>query len=386
MKKVLFFQWNALMQKDVEKALLARKDIEVDMISYEFADLDYDSYFEKRFPEHLLKKAYDMVFSINFFPVLSDICNRYQILYVSWVYDAPMNIRRKETIGNTFNRVFLFDNGQYQDFLTMGYNNQVYHMPLGVNVSRLDKMDITPAEREFFSSSASFVGKLYENDFDYLLSPLPETYKEKLLEIAEEQKNVYGHYFLNDVFTPELISQLNTYYAIASGNTFQVKKEELEYACATYITQLERLEILKTLSKECTVDLYSYNQPENLPEVKCKGIVKYYSQMPKVFRCSKINLNISLKIIREGIPLRVFDILGAGGFLISNYQTELEECFTLDKDLVVYKSIEELREKVKYYLGHEEERKTIAKNGHDKVAKYYSIEGQLEKIFKQALA
>lgn len=385
MKKVLFFQWNAFMQKDVEKALLARKDMEVDMISYEFADLDFDAYFEKRFPEHLLKKAYDMVFSINYFPVLSDICNRFQILYVSWVYDAPMNIRRKETIGNTCNRVFLFDKGQYKDLLAEGYK-QVYHMPLGVNVDRLDEMNITPAEREFFSSSVSFVGKLYENDFDYLLSPLPEIYKEKLLEIAEQQKNVYGHYFLNDVFTPELISQLNTYYAIASENKFQVNKEELEYACASYITQLERLEILKTLSKECTVDLYSYNQPENLPEVKCKGFVKYYSQMPKVFRCSNINLNISLKIIKEGIPLRAFDILGAGGFLISNYQTEIEECFTIDEDLVVYKSIEELREKVKYYLKHEEERKKIAKNGHDKVAKCYSVEKQLEKIFKQVLA
>lgn len=384
MKKILFFQWNALMQKDVEEALLARKDIEVDMISYEFADWDYDAYFEKRFPEHLLKKAYDMVFSINFFPVLSDICNRFQILYVSWVYDAPMHIRRKETIVNPYNRLFVFDRGQYKDLLAGGCD-KVYHMPLGVNVNRLDKMEITPAQKEQFSSSVSFVGKLYENDFEYLLSPLPDVYREKLLGLVEQQKNVYGHYILNDVITSELISQLNVYYANASGNRFQIKKEELEYACAAYITQMERLDILGTLSKEYTVDLYSYNQPKNLPKVNCKGFVKYYKEMPKVFRCSDINLNISLKIIKEGIPLRVFDILGAGGFLITNYQKEIEECFVAGKDLVVYESMDDLREKVKYYLEHEEERKIIAKSGHDKAAKCFSIEKQIDKILKQVL-
>ncbi len=378
-KKILFFQWNALIQKDVEEALKKRTDIELDCISYEFADWDNDGYFERRFPEHLLKKTYDMVFSINFFPVLSDLCNKYCITYVSWVYDAPMHIKRTESIGNPCNRVFVFDKGQYKDLRAKGFDT-VFHMPLGVNSARLENMEITLEDVEQFSSEIAFVGKLYENDMEYLLGPLPQAERQQLLATIENQKATYGNYMLNRVLTDEYVNRLNVYYRSASNGMFQVKKEELEYAMATYITQTERLEILERLSRHRSMDLYSYNKPEGLERVNCKGFVKYYREMPKVFRLSKINLNISLKIIKEGIPLRVFDILGAGGFLITNYQPELEECFEIDKDLVVYENLDDLQKKVDYYLTHEEERNRIARHGHETVAKKFTIEQQLDKI------
>ncbi len=382
MKKILFFQWNALMQKDVEEALLDRNDVELDCVSYEFADWDKDEYFERKFPAYLLKKRYDMVFSINYFPVVSDVCDKYNIPYISWVYDAPMHIKRKETIGNSVNCVFVFDRGQYKDLREAGYNT-VYHMPLGANTKRLDSMEIREEDKMKFSSKVSFMGKLYENDLEYLLKPLPTEYRNEILSIVDEQKKTYGNYFLNEKLTPELLSKLNKFYgALSSGGQFRVKKEELEYACATYITQQERLEALEIVSECYPMDLYSYNKIDGLSKVNCKGFVKYYSEMPKMFRLSDINLNISLKIIKEGIPLRVFDILGAGGFLITNYQKEIDELFTIGKDLVVYENMQDLKEKVGYYLEHEEERREIAKNGHDKVAKLYSIESQIDKILK----
>lgn len=381
MKKILFFQWNALMQKDVEEAFLERDDVELDCVSYEFADWDKDEYFERKFPAWLTKKPYDMVFSINFFPVLSDVCNKYNITYVSWVYDAPMHIRRKESIGNPVNKVFVFDRGQYKDLRKQGFET-VYHMPLGVNVRRMDSIVPTDEERARFSSKVAFMGKLYENDLNYLLQPLPQEYQEELLSIIEEQKAAYGNYFLNVRLDSKLLGKLNECYDKASDGTFQVTKEELEYACATYITQQERLDILDMLSKEFEMDLYSYNKPENLPAVNCKGFLKYYAEMPKMFKCADINLNISLKIIKEGIPLRVFDILGAGGFLITNYQTELEECFEIGRDLVVYENMQDLKEKVAYYLTHEEERRQIAKNGHDVVTKKFTIDKQLDSILR----
>ena len=55
------------------------------------------------------------------------------------------------------------------------------------------------------------------------------------------------------------------------------------------------------------------------------GYADYYEQMPKIFRLSDVNLNISLRTIQTGIPLRVLDVLACGGFLISNYQEELAE-------------------------------------------------------------
>ena len=65
--------------------------------------------------------------------------------------------------------------------------------------------------------------------------------------------------------------------------------------------------------------------------------------------------------------MRIFDVLGAGGFLLTNYQEELEDYFEIGKDLVCYSSEEDLLQKTAYYLEHDEERKQIARNGYLKV-------------------
>ena len=90
--------------------------------------------------------------------------------------------------------------------------------------------------------------------------------------------------------------------------------------------------------------------------------------MPLVFRRSKINLNISLRSILSGIPQRAFDIMGSGGFLLSNYQNDFPDYFTPGEHFDFYESRADLLNKIAYYLSHEEERRQIARNGHDQVA------------------
>lgn len=63
----------------------------------------------------------------------------------------------------------------------------------------------------------------------------------------------------------------------------------------------------------------------------------------------QVNLNISLKTIRTGIPLRILDILASGGFVISNFQEELAEYFRLGEEMVTYGDLEELYYLVNYY-------------------------------------
>lgn len=106
--------------------------------------------------------------------------------------------------------------------------------------------------------------------------------------------------------------------------------------------------------------------------------------MPAVFRGSKINLNITLRSITSGIPLRALDIMGAGGFLMSNYQAELSEYFIDGKDMVLFDSPEDMQWKIRYYLKHDDERQQIAKNGFEKVKRKFSYDIQLEKMMRLA--
>lgn len=71
---------------------------------------------------------------------------------------------------------------------------------------------------------------------------------------------------------------------------------------------------IKRLSEIYQVKLYTKNPTPELPNVINMGSVDYYDMMPYVFKCSDINLNITLRSIKTGIPLRAMDIMGAGDF------------------------------------------------------------------------
>ena len=84
--------------------------------------------------------------------------------------------------------------------------------------------------------------------------------------------------------------------------------------------------------------------------------------------------------IEGGTPQRVMDVMGAGGFVMTNYCEETAELFEENKEIVMFKTPEELLEKVEYYLQHDKEREQIARAGHDKVLDHYTYEKKLEKL------
>ena len=134
----------------------------------------------------------------------------------------------------------------------------------------------------------------------------------------------------------------------------------------------QRQRALIELSKQYPVTIYSNSNTSSLLRVRYGGSLDYWSEMPKVFRASKINLNFTIPNIKSGLPLRIWDVLGCGGFLLTNFQAEIPSYFKHKEDLVCCESIEELVELAGYYLKHEEERRRIAENGYRKVCSFHT--------------
>ena len=61
---------------------------------------------------------------------------------------------------------------------------------------------------------------------------------------------------------------------------------------------------------------------------------------------------------------------------------ELPDFFVENKDLVCFDGEKDLVEKTLYYLSHEEERKQIARNGHEKVKKFHTYQIRLKEIIE----
>lgn len=379
--KLLIVNWGAYTHKDIYDTLNSN-NIFCKVINYCFGDKNSDTFFSYYFSKYISEDIYDAVFTVNYFPIIAETCHQHNIKYLSWSYDNPLNVQNIEaTLSYETNYVFLFDRIQVENFNKKGYGN-VFHLPLAVNAKRLDKIILTTAEQQHFGADISFVGKLYPSTFSTLISPLSEYHKGYLEGIVEAQLQVYGYYFIDELLTPSIIQSINENFLTALPNSnFNVTKEELSYSLSTYITRKERLLLLAILSKLHTLKLYSREQLSILDKAIYMGSAKYLSDMPKIFKSSNINLNITLKMLQSGIPLRVMDILGCGGFLFSNYQPELSEYFIDNTDFVSYISIEDAIEKAGFYLNHHSLREQIAQNGYNKIVSQFSYEIQLKKLF-----
>jgi spore maturation protein CgeB len=132
------------------------------------------------------------------------------------------------------------------------------------------------------------------------------------------------------------------------------------------------------------VDIYTGSDTSSLPRLHNKGFAKTLTEMPIIFHESRINLNITAKSIRSGIPLRVFDILGCEGFMLCNYQTEVLEHFTPGTDLDIYTDMEDLEEKAAYYMDHPDICREIAHNGYEKVLQFHNYPLRLTQMFELA--
>ena len=86
-------------------------------------------------------------------------------------------------------------------------------------------------------------------------------------------------------------------------------------------------------------------------------------QHAEVVSRSKINLNLTYGD-ECGPSDRVYKILAAGGFLLTESWVGMEELFKDGQHLVVFRGPADLKAKVRYYLTHEDERRMIAYAGH----------------------
>lgn len=332
---------------------------------------------------------YQFVFTINFFPVVSEVCNLYHIPYLCIIVDSPVMELYSNSITNEWNRIFLFDKALYNEFAPHNPSH-IFHLPLATNVKRWDGVmeKATAADLKKYTSDVSFIGSLYSEKCPYNELRFPTAYVKGYLEgLLNAQKKVYGYFFLEEVLNNELVEEIvaatPSFYKFPEKSRKNNKAALAQFYLGPKITELERMELLTALGNHFKVDLYSGSNALKLP-VQLHGRVKTHTEMPLIFHESQINLNMTAKSIRSGIPQRVWDVLGCGGFLISNYQAELPEFLVPNEDFVFYSSKEELVSLVDYYLANPKLCKEIANNGYRKVKEYHTWTVRLSQMIEMA--
>lgn len=452
--KILFYCWKAYNQSDIIEALRQRGHV-VDTFEMELGNFEVDDNFTDKFikkmsinddsavcsadcdcddeknytdyVEHDGQEAegdtnyvYDAVFSVNYFPIISDICEQFfhsKVKYICWTCDSPLSTMYHQSIFNKCNYIFIFDKFCYMEFKERGAN--VYYLPLAAATRRADDvikkwqtdmkqkkglLDASDApgnnaaacaddDTEYksqggdtagdFLYDVSFIGSMYrKNSYDEIKDMLPDYVRGYFDALMKLQMEIYGENYIDGMLTAEIMDELNKH--------FRIEKSERSFSNLSLIfsttvlgfkiAQLERYKLLGALSKYFDVSVFTDDENADFVLAHNMGPVRYWDESPIVFHTSKINLNFTIRNIRSGIPLRVWDILSAGGFCITNFQPELVMYFKNGEDLVWFEDETDLVKKVRYYLRHEDERRRIALNGQKKVRELHNYDARLQVI------
>lgn len=374
--QILYCYWGEHPANDMIQAF---RELGHNITQFPFQVKDYskDPAFSGALTKALSAGSFDCLFSFDFFPLISEVAHNLQIPYLSWIYDMPHTTLFSPQAYSDINYVFLFDRSFMEQLKSLNDQAHFYYLPLAVNTKRVLSYPCN------ISHKVSFVGSLYEKCLYNQIHYLPDNLKGYLEGFFTAQTANYLFHLTDEIMTDSIYQQLKKWVSLELSNSYRVSDRSLYLdLLEKKVTNLDRTVLLKACSENFPLSFYSGSPKSALPKADYLGFADYETEMPVIFRGSKINLNFTLRSIQTGIPLRCMDIMGCGGFLMSSYQPELDELFVDGEEMVLFFTKEDMMDKISFYLSHEKERVEIAHNGLSKIQSLYTYTVQTDCMLK----
>lgn len=156
------------------------------------------------------------------------------------------------------------------------------------------------------------------------------------------------------------------YHDITTGTPipFSFASKDYDISFVGHVNSPNRIDFLDRMFKE--IPNFFFGQ-------------RKFQDAARIYTKSKICLNIAMK---EDLNMRCFEVMGAGGFLLTDYVPYMEELFEDGKHCAIYRSLDEAVDKAKYYLSHDSEREKIAQAGFEEVMSKHTIDHRVNRILE----
>src|SRR5208283_3083358 len=102
----------------------------------------------------------------------------------------------------------------------------------------------------------------------------------------------------------------------------------------------------------------------------------------KAYLAAKILINTVHYCEIEGVNCTLFEAAGCDAFQIADWKPSLPELFEPEREVVTFRTRQELKAKVDYYLAHPAERQEIASRAYARAHREHTYEQRLEKMFE----
>ena len=334
-------------------------------------------------------KGYDFVITRSFSVNVAEGCHIAGVPYLAWCYDSPvLALYSREAMYPT-NYVFVFDKMHLKRLKELGLHN-VYYQPLAANMIKASKVRITDHDLKQYDRDVSFVGSTYNKGYyATLIDGLPDECKEeceKLFDCHMCRWDKGSSIF--DELSDNSISLLYGRISKDGRDAFSISDRYLTEILVLVIelTSRERVALLNESAGRFMTIVHTHD-PEKYRDIIKASLMpplgELSDELYKTYAAAKINLNLTMRSIESGIPQRIFDIMSVGGCVFSNYQEEAEELFIPDKEIILFKSLEEFIDKAEYYIKHEKKRLEIGARGYLKVRDKYNYPNAIKNMIKK---
>lgn len=288
------------------------KKIGYKVLSKDVRELTVDL-FESYKPDYVLGFSYGYLFNEKISNYLNDETIRKKIKFIHYFADEPDSKFAYGTDHSLFNKLKNKEDSFIfiwdKEYLNVFKNSQ--YLPLGVNV------DLYNSEFQRYKYSITFVGRPLTDKRQKILSAIIKRYSNKLKIFC------YENHFEKSII--------------------EIKEKNL------------------LTPQELDVYVNSY-----------KGFVEKEEDLSEIYNSTKININITEQG-KNNMNYRIFEVGASKGFLLTDYMDDISLNFKEGFEIEIYRNMEELFDKIDFYLKNLNTAYKIAQNCYMKILKEHTF-------------
>jgi spore maturation protein CgeB len=281
--------------------------------------------------------------------------------------------------------IFTYRASQVREFREAGFRH-VEYLPLAANPKRRRPLRLVGEEVGRYRAEISFVGSSMAGPAERQRSTFMELFRlsgggdpafeedvaRRLDEVLKEQRKDFRTFRIPELFGRHFQEILQAWPA---GRTSEDPVKLVgEMAAAE-----KRLKYIGALGPQ---GIRVWGDPgwRSLARqgVKYAGEAGHLVELTKIYSATLVNIDVGRLYQPDIVPMRVFDILACGGFLLAEHSEALADLFEPGKEVESYRTLEELCDKAAFYRAHPDSAREIARRGMEKVSSMHTIQARVK--------
>jgi spore maturation protein CgeB len=327
----------------------------------------------------------DLVMAVNFRKGLGEVSKLTNAPVVCWEIDPAVDTPPEAPEHCNGLYIFTYRRPHVEDYKSSGYPN-VRFLPLATNPATRHPLREAPDTPSPYRTSVSFVGasmleqgrmllQEFVNMYPSFLKPeATPRHADEILGILKtvikKQRDDLSTYSLDHTLW-EALPELKR----PEPGTVDPEKLVSEI-CAAH----KRMDWLQSLAPQ-EIAVWGDTGWKESTKLNYRGTAGHSQELTLIYSNSLINIDIGRLYQNDIMTMRLFDVMACQGFLLTEYNDEIVKWFEPGVHLDVYRTPEELAEKVQYYLQHPDKAHSIGQAAREKILENHTFSKRFEEIF-----